>query len=197
VVHSQSVPCATVGAASRGCDAGKRVNGCKRELVVDAGGLIILVLTTAPACGTATAPTGVDAHLRDALAMLPTTPAGSIPPGRPHHRLMTQAGKHHNAALWTIATVLVTRLAACWRAGQPYRLRDTDGSPILPEQGRAICAQRYTIPAATRAAASGRVLTARTGQAGKARSRQALHQPARLPSRYRPATSRQHHPSPT
>jgi hypothetical protein len=63
---------------------------------------------------------------------------------------MTQAGKHHTAALCTIAAVLVTRLAACWRAGRPYQLRDTDGNLITPEQGRAICAQRYAIPATTR-----------------------------------------------
>jgi hypothetical protein len=48
VVDSQSVPgAATVGKNSRGYDAGKRVNGRKRHLVVDTGGLLIVVLVTA------------------------------------------------------------------------------------------------------------------------------------------------------
>jgi transposase len=94
-----------------------------------------------------------DAYLRDALVNA-AEHARRVDPtlAARYHRLMTQAGKHHNAALCTIAAVLVTRLAACWRTGQPYQLRDTDGSSITPEQGRAICAQRYTVPAATRTA---------------------------------------------
>jgi transposase len=48
VVDSQSVPgAATVGKNSRGYDAGKRVNGRKRHLVVDTGGLLLVVLVTA------------------------------------------------------------------------------------------------------------------------------------------------------
>jgi hypothetical protein len=43
-----------------------------------------------------------------------------------YHRLMVDAGKHHNSALCHIATALLTRIIACWRAGQPYQLRDVD-----------------------------------------------------------------------
>ena len=47
-VDSQTVPGAsTVGRASRGWDAGKKVNGRKRHLVVDTMGLVIVVLVTA------------------------------------------------------------------------------------------------------------------------------------------------------
>jgi hypothetical protein len=92
-----------------------------------------------------------DAYLRDALVNA-AEHARRVDPtlAARYHRLMTQAGKHHTAALCTIAAVLVTRLAACWRTGQPYQLRDTDGSPITPEQGHTICAERYTVPAAIR-----------------------------------------------
>ena len=94
-----------------------------------------------------------DAYLRDALVNA-AEHARRVDPtlAARYHRLMTQAGKHHNAALCTIAAVLITRLAACWRTGQPYQLRDTDGSPITPQQGRAICAERYTVSAPTRTA---------------------------------------------
>ena len=48
VVDSQSVKGAdTVGADSRGYDAGKKINGRKRHIVVDTLGLLVVVLVTA------------------------------------------------------------------------------------------------------------------------------------------------------
>src|SRR3712207_3812170 len=47
-VDFQTVPgAATVGKATRGWDAGKKTNGRKRHLVVDTGGLLLVVLVTA------------------------------------------------------------------------------------------------------------------------------------------------------
>jgi len=68
-----------------------------------------------------------------------------------YHRLMVEAGKHHNSALCHIATTLLTRIIACWRSGQPYQLRDVDGTPVTIEQARAIIAERYSIPKDLRA----------------------------------------------
>jgi transposase len=56
------------------------------------------------------------------------------------YRRLRAAGKHHNSALCTLAAVLVTRIAACWRTDQPYQLRDLDGRSITEAEGRAICA---------------------------------------------------------
>jgi transposase len=56
------------------------------------------------------------------------------------YQRLRDAGKHHNSALCTLAAVLVTRIAACWRNDQTYDLRDLDGRPITEDQGRAICA---------------------------------------------------------
>ena len=69
-----------------------------------------------------------------------------------YQRLYVDAGKHHNSAICTLAAVLVTRIAACWRNGQLYELQDTDGRVITEAEGRAICAERYRIDPATRAA---------------------------------------------
>jgi hypothetical protein len=69
-----------------------------------------------------------------------------------HQRLMCQTGRHHTSALCTIATVLLTRIVACLRTNALYQLRDVDGSPITPAQGRAIVAARYQIPPEVRAA---------------------------------------------
>jgi transposase len=65
--------------------------------------------------------------------------------------LIVAKGKHHNAALCTLAAVLATRLAGCWRNGTLYDLRDIDGRPITAEEGRHICATTYKVTQAERA----------------------------------------------
>lgn len=65
---------------------------------------------------------------------------------------MCDTGRHHNSATCTIATVLLTRIVSCLRNGVHYQIRDVDGTPITPEQGQAIVADRYQIPPDIRAA---------------------------------------------
>jgi transposase len=87
-----------------------------------------------------------DAPLREALFMAANQARRTDPTlAARYHRLMSQAGKHHNSALCHIATVLLTRIVACWRANTPYIIRDLDGTPLTPAQGRAIVTDRYTI----------------------------------------------------
>jgi hypothetical protein len=61
-----------------------------------------------------------------------------------YQRLMV-GDRHHESAICHLATHLVTRIAACMRAGQPYALRDVDGTPITEAEGRAIVTARYKI----------------------------------------------------
>ncbi|MEJ5256370.1 MAG: IS110 family transposase [Acidimicrobiales bacterium] len=100
-----------------------------------------------------------------------------------YHRLIVENGKHHNSAVCTIAGVLITRLAACWRNGQRYVIRDLDGNEITPEQGRIICAEQFKIPPAVRAArrstTQAKKLKARTGRRSEESTRAA---PATGPS---------------
>jgi transposase len=56
------------------------------------------------------------------------------------YQRLRAAGKHHNSALCTLGAVLITRIAACWRADQRYQLHDLDGHPITETEGRAIVA---------------------------------------------------------
>jgi hypothetical protein len=63
-----------------------------------------------------------------------------------YHRLMVDNGKHHNSALCHIATTLLTRVVACWRAQTPYEIRDLDGRPLTTQEARTIIGQRYTVP---------------------------------------------------
>ncbi|MFC7556338.1 IS110 family transposase [Pseudoroseomonas wenyumeiae] len=61
-------------------------------------------------------------------------------------RLMVRKGHHHKQALCAVATRLANRVGKVLRTGQPYELRDTDGTPISLAQGKAIVAERFTIP---------------------------------------------------
>jgi transposase len=94
-----------------------------------------------------------DACLREAI-FLAADQARRVDPtlAARYQRLMPDSGKHHNSALCTIATVLLTRIAACMRSGQRYEIRDVDGRVITREEGKAIVADRYRIPPDVRAA---------------------------------------------
>jgi hypothetical protein len=87
-----------------------------------------------------------DAPLREALFMA-ANQARRIDPALAarYHRLMVHEGKHHTSALCHISTALLTRIIACWRAGTPYQIRDTDGTPLTTAQGRAIVTRRYRV----------------------------------------------------
>ena len=67
-------------------------------------------------------------------------------------RLMVRKGHHHKQALCAVATRLVNRIGKVLRTGQDYELRDTDGTPISVAQGKAIVAERFSIPAEIRSA---------------------------------------------
>ena len=112
-----------------------------------------------------------DPGLRQAL-FLAADHARKVDPTLAAHyqRLYEEKGKHHTSAVCTIATVLITRIAACWRAGEHYELRDTDGRVITQTQGREICATRYRIDPNTRPAKRSRTATTKlkgTGQRKK------------------------------
>lgn len=94
-----------------------------------------------------------DACLREALFMAAQNARRADPTlAAKYHRLMTESGKHHNSALCHIATMLLTRLAACWRRGEHYQLTDLNGQPITIATARQLVAERYTVPAELRAA---------------------------------------------
>ncbi len=55
------------------------------------------------------------------------------------------AERHHDSAICHIANILLTRIATCWRAGEHYVLRDTDGRPITSEEGRRIVRTHHIV----------------------------------------------------
>ena len=86
-------------------------------------------------------PTKAGDHLLRQALFLAADHARKIDPTlAARYQRLRAAGRHHNSALCTLGAVLVTRIAACWRADQPYQLRDLDGRPITEAEGRALCA---------------------------------------------------------
>lgn len=73
-------------------------------------------------------------------------------------------GKHHVQAVCCCATHLLDRVRAVLRDGQPYELRDVDGTPVTWEQARAIIAERYHVPEEVRKRTSARVRKERRDQ---------------------------------
>lgn len=74
-----------------------------------------------------------DALLREALFMAASQARRGDPTlAAKYHRLMVDAGKHHNSALCHIATTLLIRIASCWKNHTPYQLRDVDGTSCYP-----------------------------------------------------------------
>ena len=65
-------------------------------------------------------------------------------------RLMVRKGHHHKQALCAVATRLVNRIGKVLRTGQAYELRDPEGMMITVAEGRAIVAERFSVPAEIR-----------------------------------------------
>jgi transposase len=63
-----------------------------------------------------------------------------------YHDQMVNKGNHHNQAVCACATHLLDRVRVILLEDRPYELRDVDGTPVTPEQARAIIAQRYSVP---------------------------------------------------
>jgi hypothetical protein len=127
-----------------------------------------------------------DAVLREAL-FIAADHARRLDPtlAARYHRLMVQAGKHHNSAVCHIAAALLTRMVACWRRGERYVARDLDGREVTIQQARRIIAERDTIHPSSADRPTSSPVPRSTGRAGEASSRHALRRPARPPSTLR------------
>ena len=91
-----------------------------------------------------------DPLLREALFAAADQARKTDPQLAAKYKRLMSADRHHDSAICHIATVLLTRIATCWRTGQHYTLRDTDGRHITPEQGRRIVREHHTVDRQTR-----------------------------------------------
>lgn len=59
---------------------------------------------------------------------------------------MVERGAHHNKAVCIVASHLAGRAWVTMRRGQPYVLRDMDGTEVSVAEGKAIVAEYFTVP---------------------------------------------------
>jgi transposase len=91
-----------------------------------------------------------DPLLREALFTAADAARRTDPQLAAKYKRLMAGERHHDSATCHIATVLLTRIATCWRTGQHYVLRDTDGRVITPEEGRQIVRDHHKIDPKTR-----------------------------------------------
>jgi len=96
-------------------------------------------------------------------------------------RLMS-GDRHRDSAVCHLATNLLTRIATCWRNGQPYILRDVDGRQITEAEGRAIIQQRYHLDRRHRDAAAHRRMNQRRKEATSRESQESPRAPTTRPA---------------
>ncbi|MFC9914709.1 transposase [Streptomyces sp. NPDC059862] len=93
IVDSQSVKGAeTVSKATRGFDAGKKINGCKRHIAVDTLGLPLMITVTLADTTAGTPPVNSLATSRHAAPDHPGL--GRLRPRRPAHQLVQRLPQH-------------------------------------------------------------------------------------------------------
>jgi transposase len=109
-----------------------------------------------------------DAVLREAIWTAADAARRTDPQLAVKYKRLMATDRHHDSALCHIATTLLTRIIACWRNGEHYRLHDTDGRLLTPEEGRQIVRDHHKIDRQSRInAANSRQAQRRKGRAGR------------------------------
>ena len=91
-----------------------------------------------------------DPLLREALFAAADQARRTDPQLAAKYKRLMSTERHHDSATCHIATTLLTRIATCWRTGQHYTLRDTDGQVITAAEGRQIVKTKHTVDKQTR-----------------------------------------------
>ena len=58
---------------------------------------------------------------------------------------MVERGAHHTKAVCVVAARLAERSWSVMARGEPYVIRDIDGTPVTPDDAKRIIAERYTV----------------------------------------------------
>lgn len=109
-----------------------------------------------------------DALLREALFAAADAARKTDPQLAAKYKRLMDTERHHESAVCHVATTLLTRIAACWRTGELYVIRDTDGRVLTPHEGRQIASEHHKVNKRVRDKATrqrrSQQLKARTGR---------------------------------
>ncbi|WP_234808042.1 IS110 family transposase [Mycolicibacillus trivialis] len=104
-----------------------------------------------------------------------------------YQRLMA-GDRHHSSAICHLATIMLTRIAACMRNGEHYVLRDVDGTVITEAKGRIIVQQRYQLEAHRRDNVRHKRMRERRKQAAGQESQESPSAPTSRPADTQPTS---------
>ena len=91
-----------------------------------------------------------DTVLREAIWSAADQARRTDPQLAAKYKRLMDTERHHDSAICHVATTLLTRIIACWRSGEHYVLRDTDGRVITEKEGRQIVRNKHKVDARTR-----------------------------------------------
>ena len=124
-----------------------------------------------------------DPLLREALFAAADQARRTDPQLAVKYKRLMDTDRHHDSALCHIATILLTRIATCWRNQEHYKLRDVDGREITPTEGRQIVKDRYKVDTKHRLNAASRRMRARNQQATGRGSQESQSAPTSRPAK--------------
>jgi len=130
-----------------------------------------------------------DPLLREALFAAADAARKTDPQLAAKYARLMATDRHHESAICHIATTLLTRIAASWRAGEHYALRNTDGRIITPEQGRQIVRDNHKVDPKIRDTAAHRRMAQRQKNRTSREQKKSQSAPASrpVPTRIEPA----------
>jgi transposase len=125
-----------------------------------------------------------DPLLREALFAAADQARRVDPQFAAKYKRLMDTDRHHDSALCHIATILLTRIATCWRNQEHYQLRDVDGRKITPVEGRQIVKAHYKVNTKHRLNAASRRMRARDKQATGRGSQESQSAPTSRPANH-------------
>ena len=133
-----------------------------------------------------------DPLLREALFAAADQARKTDPQLAAKYARLMNSDRHHDSAICHIAMTLLTRIAACWRAGEHYIIHDTDGRVLTQAEGRQIVREQHQPDHQTRTSAA----TKRQAQRLKGRTGRERKKSRSAPAS-RPANNHDKTPTPT
>jgi transposase len=131
-----------------------------------------------------------DTLLREAIWAAADQARRTDPQLAAKYKRLMDTDRHHDSALCHIATQLLTRIVAAWRAEEPYAIRDTDGRVITAEEGRQIVRDHHQVDRTRRQQAADSRRAQRLKKRTSRESQESQSAPTSRPVKTKP-TSRQ------
>jgi transposase len=131
-----------------------------------------------------------DPLLREALFMAAEQARKFDPQLAATYVRLMNADRHYASAICHIATALLTRIATCWRTGQPYQIRDLDGTALTMAEGKKVVRDHHQVDPKTRRKTVTHTYHRATKKGAGREPQESLSAPTSRPATTKPRTPR-------